>query len=100
MSKPLIRQLIHQLKELPLKEEGKPNAFWDTLESDDFKLLVNMLMVNELVGCDATTMTDDQCRGTLGKLCAYRDLLLSPDDLWNRTKESKEEPAKNPLDLI
>lgn len=95
-----IRQLIQKLKELPPYEAGKPNSFWDTILSDNFKLTVNLLMINEVIGCDAAIMTNEECRAKVGKLSAYRDLLLSPEDLINKVQTKEEKKEEDPLDHI
>lgn len=92
-----IRQLIQGLDDLPPKE-GANSPFWKTLESEDFKLGVNLLLLNELNTLNIDALTPIQALAKLSQLKAYSNMLLLPAFLKNHVEEASKPKEHDPLE--
>lgn len=102
MSRPLIQQLIHSLKDFPAYKKDTDNLlFWDIFDSDEYKLAVNFLVVSKavsLTGINLETLPAESKNATLGYFQACGELLSMKQFITEKLEASEEKQEKNPLD--
>jgi len=89
-----MRKPIYNLTDLP--EPDKEPEFWTFIADPNFKVVANLMILNEIRKYVPEQLTSEACRTQLAKIRAYQELLDLPRALENKDFEEMKSTDELP----